>query len=101
MKLYKVTCRIIGKGTYLDEDVELGFVIGLNDGPVFAHIKDKYTIDCWETSSFLKEKARETGAQIFGYEDRACYIKQYGWEDLGEISEEEIECLKRLGLIKN
>lgn len=98
MRLYKIRTHFYGKD--LDEEASLGYAVAENDDGVYDHINKKYKYNEWPGSV---EMTREAIIATKGDYDSEYmgefYDQRYGWEDLGEVSADNIADLKRLKIL--
>jgi hypothetical protein len=98
MRLYKIITQFIGKD--LDKGTLLGYVVVENDDAVYDHINTKYKYSDWPSSVKMTREGIVAAKGDFGSEYMGeFYDQKFGWEDLGEISTEDISHLRRLKVI--
>lgn len=100
MRLYKIKTHFYGKD--LDEEVILGYAVAENDDGIYDHINEKIMYDEWPDSVGM---TRENIIAAKGdYDSKYMgefYTQKYGWEDLGEVSADDVANLKRLKILPN
>ena len=98
MRLYKIRTHFYGKD--LDKEACLGYAVAENDDGIYDHISEKYKYDEWPE---VVEMTREAIIAAKGDYDSAFtgefYDQKYRWDDLGEVSADDIAMLKRLKVI--
>lgn len=98
MRLFKITTKFLGKD--LNKEVLLGYLVVENGGMVFDHINEKYNYGEWpEAVDMTREAIIEARGDDESEYMGEFYDQKYGWEDLGEISDDDIAHLKRLKII--
>jgi|GEM_PF-4013443 hypothetical protein len=112
MRLFRVKTRFLGKD--LDETVLLGYLVAMTDDEVFEEISKQHCYGAWPGDKegyeddpdeladidAKKQEIVEARGDFDSEYDGEFYDQKYGWEDLGEISEQDIATLKRLDLLK-
>ena len=98
MKLYKIRTHFYGKD--LDKEANLGYMVAENDNGVYDHINKKFQYGEWPE---FVEMTREEIISAKGDYDSECmgefYDQKFGWEDLGEVSSEDVAHLKSLKIL--
>lgn len=98
VKLYQIKTRIIGKD--LDETVTIGFIVAESDEAVYDHIDEKHQYGGWAESVHLTREEIIAAKGDFGTKYMGEFFDQkFGWEELGEVTPEEIATLRRLGVL--
>lgn len=98
MRLYKITTHFYGKD--LDEGAILGYAVADNDDGIFDHINKKHFYNDWpEIVKMAREKIIAAKGDYDAEHMGEFYDQKYGWEDLGEISADDIANLKRLKIL--
>jgi hypothetical protein len=111
MRLFRVKTRFLGKD--LDKTVLLGYLVAMTDDEVFEEISKQHCSGAWagnkegyegdpDELAYIDTKKQEIVEARGDFDqenDGEFYDKKYGWEDLGEVSEEDIATLKRLGIL--
>jgi len=100
MKLYRIKIRLISEEFDFDRTVVLEFVVAENDEAVFNYIdKCKYEGEWTMWVNMTRDKIIAAKGD---FESRPYHIgidQKFRWEDLGEVSPEEIATLRRLGIL--
>ena len=98
MRFYKIKTHFYGKD--LDEETALGYAVAENEGGIYDLINKKYRYNEWPE---LVEMTREEIVAAKGDYDSEYmgefYDQKYGWEDLGEVSADDIANLNRLRVL--
>ena len=98
MRLYKIRTHFYGKD--LDKEAILEYAVSEDGKGIYDHINKKYNYGEW---SECVEMTRETIIAAKGDYDSEYmgefYDQKYGWEDLGEVSADDIVNLKRLRVL--
>ncbi len=98
MKLYKIKTRFLGKD--LNEDASLGYAVAESDDDIFDLINTKHKGDGWEESVEMTREAIIAAKGDYNSDYMGeFYDQKYGWEDLGEVSADDIAILKRLSVV--
>lgn len=98
MRLYRIKTHFYGKD--LDEEANLGYAVAKNDEGVYEHINNKFKYDEWpESVEMTREKIIAARGDYDSEYMGEFYDQKYGWEDLGEVSAEDIAHLKKLKII--
>lgn len=111
MKLYKIK---VLHGAPKDSHTSIEeYILAEDDLQVFEYLRDGYREYLWSESDFeegefetyeeLKQNILENRGDLEseeGWEDAYYGITKYGWEEVGEISKEEIDTLRRLKILK-
>lgn len=98
MRLYKIKTHFYGKD--LDEEASLGYAVAENDDGIYDHINKKYKYDGWpESVEMTREEIIASNGDYDSEYMGEFYDQKYGWEDLGEVSTEDIAHLKRLMVV--
>lgn len=99
MRLYKIKTHFYGKD--LNEEASLEYAVAENNEGIYDYINKKFR---WKEWPELVEITREEIIAAKGDYDTEIlgefYDQKFGWEDLGEISADDIAHLKRLGIVK-
>lgn len=98
-RLYKIKTHFYGKD--LDEEASLGYAVAKNENGIYDHINKKYH-KRYEWSELVKMTREEIIAAKGDYDSKDMgeyYNQKYGWEDLGEVSADDIANLKRLKVL--
>jgi hypothetical protein len=103
LHLYRINTKFLGKD--LEEKAILGYVAAENVDQVIDHIRnsrDETWADTWYPKGGWKKDDQKRADYIanqgdFHTEyDGEFYDQKYGWNDLGEITPEQVETLKKL-----
>lgn len=122
MKLYKIRALYLGKD--LDDEVSIGYFTAEDETGAFLYINEHYgnwiesfideveveedEEDKLDDAKFLMEKFFETEIGKMIMKDRGdfqdeyrgeFYDIKYGWEEVGEITEQEVQVLKKLKIL--
>lgn len=110
-KIYKI---IVLHGAPKDSHTSIEeYIIAETDEEVFNYITNKYKNYDWEEEPFENEEF-ETYAKMkkdilinkgdleheSGWEDAYYGVTKYGWEEIGKITDKEINTLKKLKILK-
>ena len=105
-KLYRVTTQFWGKD--LNEKAILGYVVAKTDLEVADHISKKYKggerFDWGTDGDALEGKRGEYIANRGDFHTEYAgefYDQKYGWEEIAQISDEQIIVLKTLGIVED
>jgi hypothetical protein len=98
MRLYRIMTHFYGKD--LDRGASLGFAVAENDEGIYEYINQKYKYNDWPESVQMDREAiiaakGDLGSDYMG----EFYDQKYGWEDLGEVSADEVANLKRMKIL--
>ena len=98
MKLYKIITYFWGKD--LNEQAFLGYLVKTSDEEVYEHINEEYKGNDWPESVNMDREdiINQKGDFDSGYMGEF-YDQKYGWEEVGEITLEQITCLEQLSII--
>lgn len=99
MRLYRIVTKFYGKD--LNEAASLDhFVVADDDGGIYDRIERTYKHGDWPGSVQMKrtEIIAAKGDWDSEYQGEF-YDQKYGWEDLGEVSEDDIAFLRRLKIL--
>ena len=109
VRLYKITTHFLGKD--LDHRAFLGYVVADSDDEVAEHINQKYHYGEWFGYADPSEPDDETAAQRQDYiahkgDDHTEYAgefydQKFGWQEIGEITEEQVAVLRTLDVISD
>ena len=98
MRLYRIKTHFYGKD--LDAEPNLGYAVAENDDGIYDHINKKHKYNEWPE---FVEMTREAIVAAKGDYDSEYmgefYDQRYGWEDLGEVSADDVANLKRLKVL--
>ena len=99
MRLYRIGTHFYGKD--LDREANLGYAVAENDDGIYEHINKMYKYSEWPESVDMTREAiiaakGDRGSQYRG----EFYDQMYGWEDLGQVSAEDVANLKRLKVLQ-
>jgi hypothetical protein len=105
MKLFKITTIFLGKD--LEQRAILGFITRGTEDEVADYINEKYRYEEWfgeedEGAEWLAEQKAKIIAAKGDLEapyEGEFYDQKYGWEGLGEVTDEQIATLKALSVI--
>lgn len=112
MKLYKIiVLHGAPKSSHTSTEE---YILRENDKEVFEYIRLNYTTFLWENSEdfetyefedyndFKKDIMENKGdlEHESGWDDAYYGVTKYGWEDMGEITDDDINVLKKLGILK-
>ena len=98
MRLYKIKTYFYGKD--LDEEASLGYAVAENDEGIYDFINKKHECDEWSESVMMTREAIVAANGDYDSEYMGeFYDQKYGWEDLGEVSADDIATMKRLKVI--
>ncbi len=99
MRIYKIRTHFYGKD--LNEEASLGYAIAENDDGIYDHINKEYH-KYGEWHECVNMTREEIIAAKGDYESESMgefYDQKYGWEDLGEVSPDDVANLKRLKIL--
>lgn len=100
MRIYKIKTHFYGKD--LNKEAMLGYAIAENEESIYGYINEKYKYGEWPE---CVEMTREEIVAAKGDYDSECmgefYDQRYGWEDLGEVSVDDIANLKRMKILSD
>lgn len=98
MKLYRIRTGFWGKD--LNEEAILEYVVAENDDGIYDHVNRKFKYDEWPDSvDMTREEIIEAKGDFGSAYMGEFYDQKFGWEDLGEVSAEDIAHLKRLKIL--
>jgi hypothetical protein len=94
IKLYEITTAFWGKD--LNEDAILGYLLAESADDVYEHINKKMGhYGHWsESVNMTREEIIAAEGDFESDYMGEFYDQKYGWEDLGEITPEDIACLQ-------
>ena len=99
MRLFHIKTRFIAKD--LDKVVSIGYIVAESDEQVFDFIDRKYRHSGWKESS--RSLSREEIMRAKGdFNDEFLgefYDQKFSWQEVGEVTENELSTLVRLGMI--
>lgn len=98
MRLYRIKTHFYAKD--LDEGAILGYILAENGLKVYDYINEKYMYGDW--SEIVMRDREEIIAEEGDFDSENTgefYDQKYGWEDLGEVSSDDIATLKRLKIL--
>lgn len=98
MRLYRIKTRFLGKD--LDQYASLGHFLAENDDGIYDRINTAHKYGEWPESVGMTREAiiAAKGDYESDYMGEF-YDQKFGWEDLGEVSAEEITHLKRFNVL--
>lgn len=106
MKLYRVKTEFWGKD--LSEKATLGYVVADSEEEVAEHINQKHTYGEWflgiygnddpEEMEITKQDYLANKGDIHTEYAGEFYDQKYGWEEIGEVTDEQIAVLRDLGI---
>jgi hypothetical protein len=98
MHLYKITTRFLGKD--LNKFATLTYLVAENEDGVYDHINEKHMGNDWsESVNMTREVIIAVKGDFKSDYMGEFYDQKFGWEDLGEVSVEDIANLKRLKIL--
>lgn len=98
MRLYRVRTHFIAKD--LDKDAILEFILAKNEDEVYEYINNKHCIGDWPgCAEMTREDIMAARGDFDADPHGEFYDQKFGWDDLREVSSEEIATLKRLGIL--
>ena len=98
MRLYKIKTHFYGKD--LNKEASLGCVVAENDDGIYDHINKRHKYDEWPESVQMSREEIIAAKGDYNSEYMGeFYDQKYGWEDLGEVSDEDIAGLRRLKVL--
>ena len=98
MRLYRIKTHFYGKD--LDAEANLGYAVAENDDGIYDHInKNKFGGKWPEFVEMTREAIIAEEGDCDSEYMGEFYDQKYGWEDLGEVSADDIANLKRLKVL--